>query len=51
MNILVTGSAGCIGRYVVADLIAAGYNVRGVDSSVSHGGPCPSLRADLTDAG
>ena len=51
MNILVTGSAGRIGRYVVVDLMAAGHNVRGVDVSASRGGPCPTLRADMTDAG
>jgi nucleoside-diphosphate-sugar epimerase len=51
MDILVTGTAGRIGRYVAADLMAAGHIVRGVDVNVGSGGPCPTLRADLTDAG
>lgn len=50
MNILVTGGAGRIGRYVVRDLIEAGHNVLSVDIV-----PPPrvgaTLQVDLTQAG
>ena len=47
MNIIVTGSAGRIGRYVVRDLLAQGHDVTGVD--IAPGGK--HLQVDLTDAG
>lgn len=52
MNILVTGSRGRIGRFVVDDLLAAGHSVKGIDlvpADVNR--PEPYLQADLTDAG
>ncbi len=52
MRVLVTGSQGRIGQYVVADLAAAGPDVFGVDilpSAIS--GEYHYLRADLTEAG
>jgi nucleoside-diphosphate-sugar epimerase len=52
MNVLVTGSSGGIGRYIVKDLIEAGHTVLGVD--VNHPGSDTMgqfLRVDLTQAG
>jgi nucleoside-diphosphate-sugar epimerase len=52
VRILVTGSCGRIGQFVVADLVAAGHDVYGVDilpSAISD--QHRYLRADLTDAG
>ncbi len=52
MRILITGSRGRIGQYVVDDLAAAGHSVHGVDvipSAIS--GEHHYLRADLTVAG
>ncbi len=51
MNILVTGSSGRIGRYVVQDLVHAGHSVTGADVRPSEGAPGQTLRVDLTDAG
>ena len=51
MQILVTGASGRIGRYVVKELVSAGYNVTGVDILASEGGTSRFLRVDLTDAG
>lgn len=50
MNILVTGSNGGIGRYVVRDLVEAGHEVMGVDVQPGDG-PGRFLRVDLTQAG
>jgi nucleoside-diphosphate-sugar epimerase len=51
MNVLVTGGSGRIGRYVVADLAAAGHTVTNVDLTPAPTLPGHFLRADLTDAG
>ncbi len=51
MNVLVTGGSGRIGRYVVADLAAAGHAVTNVDLAPAPTLPGHFLRADLTDAG
>ena len=51
MNILVTGSGGLIGGYVVRELLAAGHAVTGVDVVSERRGPGRTLRVDLTDAG
>ena len=52
MRVLVTGSRGRIGQYVVDELVAAGHSVQGVDIlSSAISGDHRYLRADLTDAG
>jgi nucleoside-diphosphate-sugar epimerase len=52
MNILVTGSSGGIGRYIVEDLVDAGHAVLGVDVNFpSSDAPGQFLRVDLTQAG
>jgi nucleoside-diphosphate-sugar epimerase len=51
MNILVTGGSGRIGRYVVADLAAAGHTVTNADLAPHPGLPGKFLRIDLTDPG
>ena len=51
MNILVTGSAGQIGRYVLRELSAAGHTVTGIDVTRPGNAPGRFLQADLTVAG
>jgi nucleoside-diphosphate-sugar epimerase len=51
LNILVTGGSGRIGRYVVADLVAAGHTVTNADLAPLPTLPGSFLRVDLTDAG
>lgn len=52
MNVLVTGSSGGIGRYIVNDLVKAGHTVLGVDVNPPEpGAPGRFLRVDLTQAG
>lgn len=52
MNILVTGSNGGIGRYIVEDLVEAGHTVLGVDVNFpASDAPGQFLRVDLTQAG
>ncbi|MBT5059632.1 MAG: NAD(P)-dependent oxidoreductase, partial [Gemmatimonadetes bacterium] len=51
MRILVTGSAGRIGRYVVRDLVAAGHDVIGADVRQTDVPGAQHLFVDLTDAG
>ena len=48
MNVVITGAAGRIGRYVLREFAAAGHAGLGVDVAPAHG---PCLRVDLTDAG
>jgi nucleoside-diphosphate-sugar epimerase len=51
-RVLVTGSAGRLGRSVVAELAAAGHEVIGVDMAPGAGDGCAvTLPADLTDLG
>jgi nucleoside-diphosphate-sugar epimerase len=51
MRVVVTGSSGRIGRYVVQELVAAGHNVLGADIAPLPNSPARTLRVDLTDAG
>ena len=37
MNVLVSGSAGFIGGYVVQELLARGYSVIGIDDHSKYG--------------
>ncbi|MFO0840147.1 MAG: NAD(P)-dependent oxidoreductase [Phycisphaerae bacterium] len=48
--ILVTGSAGLLGRELVSQLAEEGPTVRGVDLAEPPGPPCESMRGDLRDA-
>jgi len=51
MKVLVTGSSGQIGRYVVRELAQAGHRITGVDIAPPPGEPASFMRVDLTDAG
>jgi len=52
MRVLVTGSTGRIGSYVVADLISNGHSVTACNIvSSSRGSTCPFLLLDLTRIG
>lgn len=49
-SVLVTGSAGCVGRAVVKELVARGHLVRGFDLAASPGLPAAqSMVGDLLD--
>ncbi len=50
-KIVVTGSSGRAGRAVVADLVAHGFEVTGVDQLPAQELGAPHLQADLTDLG
>jgi nucleoside-diphosphate-sugar epimerase len=51
MNIIVTGSSGQIGRYVVQEFVDAGHAVTGLDLRPVEGTPGDFLLVDLTKAG
>ena len=51
MKIVVTGGGGRIGRYVVGELVQAGYQVISIDIKQKHRPDCDTLRVDLTDEG
>jgi nucleoside-diphosphate-sugar epimerase len=51
MKVLVTGSSGRLGRYVVRDLLAAGHEVSGTDSRQPPEWECPFVQAELRDLG
>jgi nucleoside-diphosphate-sugar epimerase len=51
-NVLVTGGSGKLGRAVLKDLIANGYQVLNVDQAPPPEPiPCQTVRIDLTDYG
>lgn len=51
LNVLVTGSSGRIGRYIVQELVEAGHQVLGIDLQPPETRISRFLRVDLTDAG
>ncbi len=50
-RVLVTGGSGKLGRAVLRDLVAHGYDVLNVDQQRLDDRICPSVRIDLTDFG
>jgi nucleoside-diphosphate-sugar epimerase len=50
-RVAVTGSSGKLGRHVVRDLVAAGWDVLGVDTEPGSVPGVPTVRTDLTDFG
>lgn len=50
-RVAVTGSSGKLGRHVVRGLVAAGYDVLGVDTEPGSVPGVPTVRTDLTDFG
>jgi nucleoside-diphosphate-sugar epimerase len=51
MRVAVTGASGGLGRYVVADLLAAGHEVRALDRVMPNEKLCPFISADIRDLG
>ncbi|MGV8833497.1 MAG: NAD-dependent epimerase/dehydratase family protein [Devosia sp.] len=50
-KVLVTGGSGKLGRAVLKDLVAHGYDVLNLDQHALGEKICPSVRVDLTDFG
>lgn len=50
-KVLVTGGSGKLGRAVLRDLVAHGYDVLNVDQQALSDPICPSVRIDLTNFG
>ncbi|SEP78031.1 Nucleoside-diphosphate-sugar epimerase [Devosia sp. YR412] len=50
-KILVTGGSGKLGRAVLKDLVAHGYDVLNLDQQALPEAICPSIRVDLTNFG
>ncbi|WP_108462133.1 NAD-dependent epimerase/dehydratase family protein [Devosia naphthalenivorans] len=50
-KVLVTGGSGKLGRAVLRDLVAHGYDVLNLDQQALPEPICPSVRIDLTDFG
>ena len=50
-KILVTGGSGKLGKAVLKDLVANGYDVLNIDQTLPREAPCPSVRIDLSDFG
>tara|TARA_R110002124_G_scaffold9586_1_gene49180 strand:- start:22257 stop:23126 length:870 start_codon:yes stop_codon:yes gene_type:complete len=50
-KVLVTGGSGKLGRAVLKDLVAHGYDVLNLDQHAPAEKLCPSVRVDLTDFG
>jgi nucleoside-diphosphate-sugar epimerase len=47
----VTGGSGKLGRAVLKDLVASGYDVLNLDQAPAREAICPTVRVDLTDFG
>jgi nucleoside-diphosphate-sugar epimerase len=50
-KVLVTGGSGKLGRAVLRDLVAHGYDVLNIDQQALPEPICPSVRIDLTSFG
>jgi nucleoside-diphosphate-sugar epimerase len=50
-RVLVTGGSGKLGKAVLRDLVANGYDVLNIDQTLPREAPCPSVRIDLSDFG
>jgi nucleoside-diphosphate-sugar epimerase len=51
MRVAVTGASGGLGRYVVADVLAAGHEARAIDRVLPDEQSCPFITADIRDLG
>lgn len=51
MKVLVTGGSGKLGRAVLKDLVANGYQVLNVDQAAPRDAVCPTVRLDLANFG
>ncbi|MHB1109031.1 MAG: NAD-dependent epimerase/dehydratase family protein [Devosia sp.] len=50
-KVLVTGGSGKLGRAVLKDLVANGYEVLNIDQTLPREPVCPTVRIDLSDYG
>ena len=50
-KVIVTGGSGKLGRAVLRDLVANGYEVLNLDQNLSQTPICPTVRIDLRDFG
>jgi nucleoside-diphosphate-sugar epimerase len=50
-RVLVTGGSGKLGKAVLKDLVANGYDVLNIDQTLPREAPCRSVRIDLSDFG
>jgi nucleoside-diphosphate-sugar epimerase len=50
-KVIVTGGSGKLGRAVLKDLVANGYQVLNIDQTVPRDPICPTVRIDLRDFG
>jgi nucleoside-diphosphate-sugar epimerase len=50
-NVIVTGGSGKLGRAVLKDLVANGYQVLNLDQMMPRDPICPTVRVDLRDFG
>jgi len=50
-KVLVTGGSGKLGRAVLKDLVAHGYEVLNIDQTLPRENLCPTVRLDLADYG
>ena len=49
-RVVVTGGSGKLGRAVIADLAAHGWQVVNVDAAAPAEQTCPFVKVDLTDS-